>query len=417
MGRLVRNLKRLILIICALVCIAPRLVANGNLPKSIRIYPEVEGFWFLDGFLDFGCEVTYINGGKRRTAGYLNGNLPWKELVCQSDQAIFHGDRMIVDLFKVRQNNNTLVVNVHMRDFTICKSTYEIKIPPLQSLRVIVPDPQKARYGSVIEPYVSLSWANGVSYTYKCSDPKSMIPRDSVELFFNSTRVFDGKVHLPAFNMLESHTFSLSALWSGKPWLYDIQVYPYRGKEHAVWKFETVNGADARKQSPAPKGMDGAEGFHGLPGSDAEEVTLKLYMRDDKKKLIVEATNGTSAFRKEFSPDEFSLELIVRGGNGGDGGKGGEGGSAPFDNPSGAGIGGKGGSGGRGGKGAVVSITASPESESFIPCIIVDNADGASGKPGKGGRGGQFSSGYGVPTLLDLLFPTRNYDGDPGENY
>jgi hypothetical protein len=163
--------------------------------------------------------------------------------------------------------------------------------------------------------------------------------------------------------------------------------------------------------------MDGAEGFHGLPGSDAEEVTLKLYMRDDKKKLIVEATNGTSAFRKEFSPDEFSLEVIARGGNGGDGGKGGEGGSAPFDNPSGAGIGGKGGSGGRGGKGAVVSITASPESESFIPCIIVDNADGASGKPGKGGRGGQFSSGYGVPTLLDLLFPTRNYDGDPGENY
>ena len=133
MGRVERNLKRLILSVCVLACTAFRMAANDNLPKSIRIYPEIEGFWFLDGFMDFGCEVTYMNGGKRRTAGYLNGNLPWRELVCKSEQAIFHGDRIIVDLFKVRQNNNTLVVNVHMRDFTIVKSTYEIKIPPLQS--------------------------------------------------------------------------------------------------------------------------------------------------------------------------------------------------------------------------------------------------------------------------------------------
>jgi hypothetical protein len=304
-----------------------------------------------------------------------------------------------------------------MRDFTIVKSTYEIKMPPLQSLRVILPDNQKAQYGSVIEPYVSLSWANGVNYTYKCSDHKSLIPRDSIELYFNSSRVFDGKVQLPIFNMLEAHTFSLSALWAGKPWLYDIQVYPYRGREHTVWKFETANGADARRQAPAPKGLDGAEGFHGLPGSDAEAVKLNLFMSEDRRKLVVEATNGVSGFRKEFSPGEFSLEIIARGGNGGNGGKGGEGGAAPFDNPSQAGIGGKGGSGGRGGKGAVVEITATPETEAFIPCIVVDNADGLWGRPGLGGRGGQFSSGYGVPTLLDLLFPSRNYDGDPGENY
>jgi hypothetical protein len=64
----------------------------------------------------------------------------------------------------------------------------------------------------------------------------------------------------------------------------------------------------------------------------------------------------------------------------------------------------------------VVTIESTPDTEAFLPCIIVDNADGLNGKPGQGGRGGVFSSGYGVPTLLELLFPSRNYDGEPGVN-
>jgi hypothetical protein len=166
----------------------------------------------------------------------------------------------------------------------------------------------------------------------------------------------------------------------------------------------------------APKGMDGAEGFHGMAGTDAPEVRVKLSWNDDKSRLIVEAANGIDFYRDSFSPDEFSLEIIARGGNGGDGGRGGEGGAAPFDDPYRAGIGGRGGSGGRSGKGAVVTIESTPNTEAFLPCIIVDNADGLNGKPGQGGRGGVFSSGYGVPTLLELLFPSRNYDGEPGVN-
>jgi hypothetical protein len=140
-----------------------------------------------------------------------------------------------------------------------------------------------------------------------------------------------------------------------------------------------------------------------------------IYFNETKTKLIVEATNGNQAFRDFFSPDQFSLEIEAKGGNGGDGGRGGEGGRSPIDDPYMAGIGGRGGRGGRGGKGAKVSIESGPDTEEFIPCIIVDNSDGAPGKPGQGGRGGVFAGGYGVPTLLELFFPSRNYDGEPGE--
>jgi hypothetical protein len=409
-------LKRLILCCLLWVCLIAGALADASLPKSIRIFPDIQSHWFLDGTMEFGCEVTYTNGGKRRTAGYLNGNLPWKELVCNSDQALFDGDRLIVDLFKVRQNNNTLLISVSMRDFSLVKSVFEIKIPPLESIQILLPEHVKPRYSSTLEPYIRLEWVNGVSITYKASDHKPPVPADSVELYFNNQRIYGGKVSLPAFEMLEPHNFSLSVLWSSKPWLNDTQIFPFIGSDHRVWKFAAANGANARKQAIAPKGMDGAEGFHGQPGGDAPEVTVNLFLNADKSKLIVEATNGVNAYRNEFSPQDFSLEIIAHGGNGGNGGKGGEGGAAPFDDPYRAGIGGNGGRGGKGGKGAVINIQSTPETEAFIPSIIVDNAEGKSGRPGPGGRGGTFSSGYGVPTLLEMIFPSRNYDGLPGED-
>lgn len=417
MGRIERIVKRIILLLLLLGGVMPVSVkADSVVPKSIRIFPEIQGYWFLDGHLPFGCEVTYTHGGKRRTTGYLNGNLPWKDIVCESEQAVFHGDDIIVDLYKVRSNNNTLIIRVHMREFSSVKSEFVLKIPPLEELKVLLPQYEQPRYGKKIDPFVRLQWVNGASYTFKSSDVKSLVDHDSLSLYFNNTRFYGGPIVLPEFNLEEPHTFSLSAVWTSKPWLNDTEVYPYIGREHKVWKFAVPSGADARDQMAAPKGMDGAEGFHGMAGTDAPEVRVKLSWNDDKSRLIVEAANGIDFYRDSFSPDEFSLEIIARGGNGGDGGRGGEGGAAPFDDPYRAGIGGRGGSGGRAGKGASVSIESTPDTEAFLPCIIVDNADGSTGKPGQGGRGGVFSSGYGVPTLLELLFPSRNYDGEPGIN-
>ena len=415
-SRIGRMLKRLILWCLLWFCLLEDAVAYASMPKSILIYPDLQSHWFLDGSMEFGCEVTYTNGGKRRTPGYLNGNLPWKEMVCVSEQALFDGDRIIVDLFKVKQNNNTLLISVSMRDFSLVKSVFEIKIPPLESIQILLPENAKPRYSSTIDPFIRLEWVNGVSYTYKASDDKTLVHADSVEMYFNNQRIYGGKVNLPPFDMLEPHSFSLSVLWATKPWLNDTQIFPFRGSDHRVWTFEAANGANARKQAVAPKGMDGADGFQGLPGEDAPEVTVKLALSADKKLLIVESTNGIHAYREEFSPEEFSLEIIARGGNGGNGGKGGEGGAAPFDDPYRAGVGGNGGNGGQGGKGAIISIQSTPETEAFIACILVDNEEGTSGMPGQGGRGGVFSSGYGVPTLLEMFFPSRNYDGLPGED-
>jgi len=415
MSMIERKAKRLILLLCILQSYALSAVAASPMPKSIRIFPEVQGYWFLDGKLPFGCEVTFTNGGKRRTAGYLNGNLPWRELICESDQAIIHGDDILVDLFKVRQNHNTLVIRVRMQDFQMVKAEFELKIPPVQEISVLLPEGVKPMYEKVIEPFIRLQWVNGASYTYQASDVRSLVPRDSIKLFFNDSMLYDGRAVLPAFNRFDAHTFSLSAMWASKPWIHDTQVFPFIGRQHDLWKFEASNGANGITQKIAPAGMDGAEGFHGLPGEDAREVKLNLYMNEDKSKLIVEASNGSDAYRREFSPDEFSLEIIAKGGNGGNGGRGGEGGQSPSDDPYRAGIGGKGGKGGRGGRGAIVKIESNAETEAYIPCIIIDNSEGIPGRPGLGGRGGVFSSGYGMPTLLELLFPTRNYDGEPGE--
>ncbi|MFN5295184.1 MAG: hypothetical protein ACK5BL_06610 [Flavobacteriales bacterium] len=408
-------------IILILICfIALRAEASvcpplNPLPKTVRIFPDLAGYWFLDGKLAFGCEVTYVKGGKRRTPGYLNGNLPWRELQCSSEQATQHGDCWYVDLYKVRQNNNTLVIYAQHRDNASTKTSFEIKIPPIQSVEVVLPENTKPRYGKSIEPIVHLEWANGVGYSYKASNVRSLVPRDSVALYYNNERSYDGQIVLPEFSISERKTFSLSALWVTKPWLNDVEVFPFQGSAHTTWKFKLPDGADGRKQLSSPRGMDGVEGFHGMPGMDAPEVTLSLTMSPDGARIVAEANNGRIGYRKEFKPEEFSLEIIARGGNGGDGGRGGDGGAAPFDDPEKAGIGGQGGRGGRGGIGAKLTIQSTPETESFIPCVVIDNSDGLPGKPGEGGRGGTFGGAYGMPTLFEMIFPSRNYDGEPGD--
>jgi len=367
--------KRIILWVCLACFSAAGLCAKPDTPaapRAVAIYPDLDGTWFLDGKLKFGME----------------------------------GDRVLVDLFKVRHNNGVLVLRARHRDNARASASFELKIPPLSSIELYLKDQDKPRYGGSIEPLLALQWANGASYSCEVSDPTAIVPADSVQLYFNDMRIYGGKVLLPQFSMAEPHAFTLSVMWASKPWLNDVESFTYIGKEHRRWCFPAAEGSDARRQSIAPKGMDGAEGFYGMAGADARDVSVNI---------SVSATNGQRVFTHVFSVEEFSLEIIARGGNGGNGGRGGEGGSAPFGDPYRAGVGGRGGRGGQGGKGAKITIDSTPEAELFIPCIIIDNSDGKPGRPGAGGKGGVFSSGYGTPTLIELLFPPRNYDGLPGE--
>ena len=79
---------------------------------------------------------------------------------------MFVGDEMVVDLYKVRSNNNTLLIRVHMSDYSNVKSEFELKIPPLEELQILLPEQIKPRYASEIEPFIHLKWVNGASYTF-----------------------------------------------------------------------------------------------------------------------------------------------------------------------------------------------------------------------------------------------------------
>jgi hypothetical protein len=109
-----------------------KLLANETEPKSLRIFPDVESGWFLDGELDFGCEVTYANGGKRRSTGYLNGNIPWNQFIVESEQATAYGDLLLVDLFKVRNNDQTLIIKVRLINMPHIQSVFDLKVPPME---------------------------------------------------------------------------------------------------------------------------------------------------------------------------------------------------------------------------------------------------------------------------------------------
>ena len=384
-------------------------------PKLMKLVPDLNGHWFLDGKLEFGCDVTYSNGGKRRTAGYLNGNLLWSDFYCESEQATFDNGVFYVDMMAVARNNQSLVIHARMRDYPIVKASFIIKIPPIESIRVEIPKREKLRYGNIIEPWVSITYANGVVYVHEPTSLESLISPDSIDLYFNQTRILDGRITLPEYTLGSDHAFTVSAMWRSKPWINDVQHLTYHGKDDCEVKFFVGQGMKGANQADAPLGMTGAEGYYGMKGADGIPVEVRVYLSADSTTLHVDAQCGVRSVQRKLDPREASFTLIARGGKGGAGGSGGDGGNAPLADPYAAGYGGKGGKGGQGGKGSSVKILCSASAQQFLPCLVIDNSGGDGGDGGKCGRGGAYATVSGAPTLLQLLFPSRNYSGDDGE--
>ncbi len=206
-----------------------KVLANEQEPKSLRIFPDVESGWFLVGELDFGCEVTYANGGKRRSTGYLNGNIPWSEFLVESEQAIAYGDRLLVDLFKVRNNRQTLVIKVRLRNAPCIQSVFDLKVPPMESISIFIANGRSIRPGKKVSPRITIQWANEFFYENSLCNRSSLIPLDSVQVYLNEKRIFDCRLILPNTTEQESETFSLSIIWSSKPWMNDTKVYGFDG--------------------------------------------------------------------------------------------------------------------------------------------------------------------------------------------
>jgi len=409
-------LKHVLLSFCLLILSVMdfKLTAQQAAPKSLKIYPELEGHWFLDGQLKFGCEVTYSNGGKRRSAGYLQGNVLWSEFICSSDQAIFDRDVCLVDLSAVARNGNALVIHVAMVDNPQVKTSFTIKPPPVKELRVGLSDGSRIRYGRVIEPIITVEYSNGLRYSFLPGDAESLIAADSVELFFNKDKIHIGSFRLPEYSSEMERRFTLTAVWKSKPWLNDMASFVYDGRDDVLIRLDGIPGNEGKSQQKAPRAMDGAEGYYGFSGGDGPPVEIIMRYDSLNNKLSLDVTSATKKVHKVLDAREASVTLIARGGRGGNGGRGGEGGDATLIEPYAAGIGGNGGVGGQGGKGSSIVIRTTKSAERFLPCLMIDNTGGDGGKGGKGGLGGKFSNGMGAPTFLDLLFPSRNYPGNQG---
>ena len=211
-----------------IVLIAPeKVLANGQEPKSLRIFPEVESGWFLDGELEFGCEVTYANGGKRRSTGYLNGNIPWNQFIVTSDQAAAYGDRLLIDLFKVRSNQQTLVIKVRLKDSPHVESVFDLKIPPMESVSIFLSNRDNLSPGKKVKPRIAIEWANYFRTEYSLCNRKAPFPLDSVQLFLNKERVFDCRVMVPESIDASTQMLSLSVIWASKQWINDTEIYWY----------------------------------------------------------------------------------------------------------------------------------------------------------------------------------------------
>jgi len=228
------GLMRFVLFFLSVVCLGASTYAKELEPRSLRIYPDLESGWFLTGQLHFGCEVTYENGGKRRSTGYLNGNLPWSEFFVESEQAISHGDFLLVDLFKVRSNQQTLVIKVRLSNFPHVQSTFELRIPPVESVNIFLPNAHRARFGRKIKPHIHVEWANRFGVTFNTCKRNSLVPMDSVQIYINETRSHDCKVTLPEKSDSVSQKFSLSVIWSSKPWINYTQGYSMRSSSFSL---------------------------------------------------------------------------------------------------------------------------------------------------------------------------------------
>ena len=212
-----------------------KVLANGQEPKSLRIFPEVESGWFLDGELEFGCEVTYANGGKRRSTGYLNGNIPWNQFIVTSYQAAAYGDRLLIDLFKVRNNQQTLVIKVILKDSPHVESVFDLKIPPMESISIFLSNRDNLRPGKKVKPRIAIEWANYFRTEYSLCNRKAPFPLDSVQLYLNKERVFDCRMPLPDSTEASTQMLSLSVIWASKHWINDTETYSYTKPRRKNW--------------------------------------------------------------------------------------------------------------------------------------------------------------------------------------
>ncbi len=387
--------------------------------KSVRLIADTSGLWFLNGTLPVGCEVTYDNGKKRRTTGYLNGNMSWNNFDLKSEQGEYKSGVFIIDLAKAEANQRKVVIDVKvhvMLGEEPIISRYTLHLPNLVNLAVLVPETQRLIPGSIFNPDISFYFSNGKRYRTNPWNKHSYISGDKLTLFFNKDEIIDGLIRIPE-NVIESgDRITLSAMWKADHSIFDVRIYTldFDFVEYMIYK--QVYVLDGSNGSAGGTNQNGGNGLNGDRGRNGREAHVYMWLDSTGSVLHLKSICGESRKEVMLKPGIGKIEIEVRGGSGGNGGDGGRGGDAASETGDAGGVGGNGGYGGNGGDGGIVKIWCDSLAEGFLSQININNLGGAGGFPGKGGKGGEADNGE-TSFLIDLFFPSRNskgYDGEPG---
>lgn len=183
-----------------------------------------------------------------------------------------------------------------------------------------------------------------------------------------------------------------------RPEIYTDEVYTIKKSVQRL-SFSGSNGRDGRDGAFYSHGRNGLVGIN---GHNAKPLTffMKLEVHpctQDTVLLLSNNLKGSKSIKLFFPLNTVKISLDANGGNGGNGGTG-QDGAYGQNGGSGVGIGGNGGdggeggdggNGGNGGNGAFIKIVFTPETEKYIPTIIVNVDRGLGGNAGRYGRYGK----------------------------
>jgi hypothetical protein len=381
--------------------------------RSIQLVADTAGAWFLDGKLPFGVELKTATGIHKRTTGYLNGSMGWRNFEISCDQGTISKGRIDVNLNSVRQNRNQLVIIARHKRVRSLTDTLVVAMPTAISIQLLVDDHWKITPGSVLEPAVQVRYTNGIVYTCLPWSGNSMLSPEMMELFYNKEKVADGKIRLGDELKETMKNPLISVVWKENREVFDMRELPLTFEVAETAYYSEFPARDGQQGNAGADGKDGQAGQNGQAGTDARLLKLMMWMDQDSSLLRMRTNYDEVINDYTLVPGVTGLNIIIKGADGGKGGNGGDGGKGVADGNSDGGKGGDGGMGGDGGRGGVIEIYVSPEAEKYLPQLNINNSGGNGGAGGAGGRGGKRAITDGA-SLFEVLFPGRNADGYQG---
>lgn len=407
--------KRILVLNTALMLVFAftTLLAEARVVKSLNIVADKGSAWFLNGKLEVGVEVFYNKGLKRRTTGYLNGDLGWRKIQITCAQGTVSRGVIKVDLNKVKANNNTITIDVVWDNDPTKTAHLDLVIPELQTIKLIIPEDAEIIPGKSFQPVVFFQFKNGIKYLCEPWSKSSLIKPNEITLYMDRDTVPDGIVMIPNDVLSKGLRPMLSVVWNKNPELFDMQELTIEFDYTETLYFSELKASAGVPGSVGGVNQDGQQGQAGSTGKHALLLDIYMWFDNDSLQLKIHTVYDEMQNDYSFKPGAGKLEIILKGGDGGDGGEGGQGGDGEDGTNQSGGRGGDGGNGGDGGKGGKIRIFVEKEAEVYLPQLSINNSGGVGGIGGKGGRGGKMGDA-GQSSFFEVLFPPRNGNGNDG---